>query len=620
MIKKIIKTFYQKLVRPIVIRLFRITSLQSGLMRSMGILLMTLVLVFGYFAFGILPQAQNQAKANFSRYATVSCNQLEALLSSSQESAQIAAYSNVTQKFLLSDIPSVVIESKTAVMDMFSYISTYGYGFQDIVFFSDRGRKLSITNQYIDLAEEAIKISGIEDDRHFREAVYSPIMYYKEDKYLVYLFPVYGIIDGHRYDYNPILGAVIYRMEDLLDEIIGVQYENSAAIFMNESNILYSSRTLTKEEIISLKQTKSDEQQMQTSEYKYLLESLELSVPGWRLVLLTPTNSLFSGMTEARYLLLWIMLAAMVLAGLVIVGILWSVRRSIMRMTAEIRLAGSDGIRVSPPQITELTPISEALNLAMEDLRQATVREQLYARDMYEAKLSQIRTEMLAYRSQINPHFLFNTLESVRSLAHRYGAQPVEQLVGGMSQMFRYSLYSPMMVQLEDELGHLGAYLSVMDARFPNRVRIMEDIDPETLSWPILSMVLQPLAENAIRHAFAGRRGGIILVQTFIHAKKLHVRIADNGVGIEQTALDSLLDKIHRYNGEAEKDRDADFKSQKSKISIGLPNIYHRLRLTFGEQADLLLRSREGYYTVVELVIPKQHLPLDNDDKTDTGQ
>ena len=620
MIKKIIKTFYQKLVRPIVIRLFRITSLQSGLMRSMGILLMTLVLVFGYFAFGILPQAQNQAKANFSRYATVSCNQLEALLSSSQESAQIAAYSNVTQKFLLSDIPSVVIESKTAVMDMFSYISTYGYGFQDIVFFSGRGRKLSITNQYIDLAEEAIKISGIEDDRHFREAVYSPIMYYKEDKYLVYLFPVYGIIDGHRYDYNPILGAVIYRMEDLLDEIIGVQYENSAAIFMNESNILYSSRTLTKEEIISLKQTKSDEQQMQTSESKYLLESLELSVPGWRLVLLTPTNSLFSGMTEARYLLLWIMLAAMVLAGLVIVGILWSVRRSIMRMTAEIRLAGSDGIRVSPPQITELTPISEALNLAMEDLRQATVREQLYARDMYEAKLSQIRTEMLAYRSQINPHFLFNTLESVRSLAHRYGAQPVEQLVGGMSQMFRYSLYSPMMVQLEDELGHLGAYLSVMDARFPNRVRIMEDIDPETLSWPILSMVLQPLAENAIRHAFAGRRGGIILVQTFIHAKKLHVRIADNGVGIEQTALDSLLDKIHRYNGEAEKDRDADFKSQKSKISIGLPNIYHRLRLTFGEQADLLLRSREGYYTVVELVIPKQHLPLDNDDKTDTGQ
>lgn len=620
MIKKIIKTFYQKLVRPIVIRLFRITSLQSGLMRSMGILLMTLVLVFGYFAFGILPQAQNQAKANFSRYATVSCNQLEALLSSSQESAQIAAYSNVTQKFLLSDIPSVVIESKTAVMDMFSYISTYGYGFQDIVFFSDRGRKLSITNQYIDLAEEAIKISGIEDDRHFREAVYSPIMYYKEDKYLVYLFPVYGIIDGHRYDYNPILGAVIYRMEDLLDEIIEVQYENSAAIFMNESNILYSSRTLTKEEIISLKQTKSDEQQMQTSESKYLLESLELSVPGWRLVLLTPTNSLFSGMTEARYLLLWIMLAAMVLAGLVIVGILWSVRRSIMRMTAEIRLAGSDGIRVSPPQITELNPISEALNLAMEDLRQATVREQLYARDMYEAKLSQIRTEMLAYRSQINPHFLFNTLESVRSLAHRYGAQPVEQLVGGMSQMFRYSLYSPMMVQLEDELGHLGAYLSVMDARFPNRVRIMEDIDPETLSWPILSMVLQPLAENAIRHAFAGRRGGIILVQTFIHAKKLHVRIADNGVGIEQTALDSLLDKIHRYNGEAEKDRDADFKSQKSKISIGLPNIYHRLRLTFGEQADLLLRSREGYYTVVELVIPKQHLPLDNDDKTDTGQ
>lgn len=284
-----------------------------------------------------------------------------------------------------------------------------------------------------------------------------------------------------------------------------------------------------------------------------------------------------------------------------------------MRMTAEIRLAGSDGVKVSPPQLAELTPISEALNLAMDDLRQATEREQRYAQAEYEARLSQIRTEMLAYRSQINPHFLFNTLETVRSLAHRYGAKPVEQLVGGMSQMFRYSLYAPMIVQLEDELGHLGAYFSVMDTRFPNRFRILEDIEPESLGWPILSMLLQPLAENAVRHAFNGRRSGIMLVQTFIREKKLHVRIADNGVGIRQPELDKLLSKIYRDDAEAEKEMDATKKSQQAKISIGLSNIYHRLRLTFGQGADLQLRSREGYYTVVELIIPQEHLSMDNE-------
>ena len=498
---------------------FQIKSLRDVLMLSMGILLITLSLVFGYFIFGILPQTQQQAEDNFAQYATVSAQQLEELLNSSQEAAQNAAYATITKKFLLSNIPGVVIESRTAVLDMFSYISVYGSGFQDIVFLSDRQRKLSITNQYADLVKEAINLMDFEDGYHFSKAVYSPVMYYKEDKYLLYLFPVYGIIDGYRYDYNPIVGAVVYRMDNLLEDMIGMQSTDSAAVLVDQDNLLYSNRTLTQQETIALKNTEADDLEMTTSECQYLVETIQLSIPGWKLMMITPEDSLFSGIPEARYLLLWIMLAAMVLAGLVIVGILWSVRRSIMRMTAEIRLAGSDGVKVSPPQLAELTPISEALNLAMDDLRQATEREQRYAQAEYEARLSQIRTEMLAYRSQINPHFLFNTLETVRSLAHRYGAKPVEQLVGGMSQMFRYSLYAPMIVQLEDELGHLGAYFSVMDTRFPNRFRILEDIEPETLGWPILSMLLQPLAENAVRHAFNGRRSGIMLVQTFIREK-----------------------------------------------------------------------------------------------------
>ncbi len=612
MIKKIYKKFYHQFFCPIAKKMFRITSLSNGLMRSLGILLITLMLVFGYFVFGILPQTQQQAEANFAQYAVVSAQQLEERFNSSQEAAQNAAYSTVTQKFLLSNIPRVVIESKTAVLDMFSYISVYGSGFQDIVFLSDRERKLSMTNQYADLVKEAIKLMDFEDDFHFSKAVYSPVMYYKEDKYLLYLFPVYGIIDGYRYDYNPIVGAVIYRMDNLMDEMIGMQSEDSAAILVDQDNLLYSNRALTQQETAALKNTAADEHEMTAGDRQYLVETIQLSIPGWKLIMITPEDSLFSSMPEARYLLLWMMLAAMVLAGLLIVGILWSVRRSIMRMTAEIRLAGSDGIKVSPPQIAELRPISEALNLAMDDLRQATEREQRYAQAEYEARLSQIRTEMLAYRSQINPHFLFNTLETVRSLAHRYGAKPVEQLVGGMSQMFRYSLYAPMIVQLEDELGHLGAYFSVMDTRFPNRFRILEDIEPETLGWPILSMLLQPLAENAVRHAFNGRRNGIILIQAFIREKKLHVRIADNGVGIGQQQLDQLLNKIYRDDAEAEKEMDATRKSQQAKISIGLSNIYHRLRLTFGQGADLRLRSREGYYTVVELIIPQEHLSMDN--------
>ena len=149
----------------------------------------------------------------------------------------------------------------------------------------------------------------------FSKAVYSPVMYYKEDKYLLYLFPVYGIIDGYRYDYNPIVGAVVYRMDNLLEDMIGMQSTDSAAVLVDQDNLLYSNRTLTQQETIALKNTEADDLEMTTSECQYLVETIQLSIPGWKLMMITPEDSLFSGIPEARYLLLWIMLAAMVLAG-----------------------------------------------------------------------------------------------------------------------------------------------------------------------------------------------------------------------------------------------------------------------------------------------------------------
>lgn len=243
----------------------------------------------------------------------------------------------------------------------------------------------------------------------------------------------------------------------------------------------------------------------------------------------------------------------------------------------------------------------------MERLQNAMQEEKRLTRLTYEAELAQSRAEMLAYRSQINPHFLFNTLESARSLAHRYHAAPVEQLVGGMSQMFRYSIYAPPIVPLEEELGQLGGYLAVMEVRFPGRFAVLEDIAPETLDWPVLPMLLQPLCENALTHAFNGRRGKL-LVQTFVEAGRLHVRIADNGKGISEEQLRQILWKMKNTDGETADVAEKEWDFGVPKGSIGLPNIYRRLKLTFGDHAHLLLRSKEGYYTVAELVIPRGHI------------
>ena len=325
---------------------------------------------------------------------------------------------------------------------------------------------------------------------------------------------------------------------------------------------------------------------------------------GWKSVYFAPVDSMHITYESVGSRLLLLIAVAVVLAAVLLLGILSMVRKDIGQLTEDIRAAGAGGGRVREPELLEIQPIARAFNLALDDLQASARREQGAAAAQYEAQLAQSHAEMLAYRSQINPHFLFNTLESVRSLAHRYGAGPVEQLVGGMSYMCRYSLYSRMIVKLEDELGHLGAYFSVMEVRFPGRYRIMEAIDPDTMLWPALSMMLQPIAENALLHAFTGRRSGIILVQSFVKEKRLHIRIADNGIGMDEETLEKVREKISRAELETAHIDGVSDHGPEYKISIGLPNINRRLKLAFGKEAGLSIRSKKGYYTAVEVVIP----------------
>ena len=584
----------------------QVHSLRRALMVSWILLCCAMITVLLYYVFGVVRVTRKQAEDSFERITFASEERIEHILSSSLESAQIASYSSAVQKYLLSETPGIVIDSQSAVSDIMTYISTFGDVFQDIVLLSDRERKISITNSYIDLIEMALEVSGVEENHIFRKPFFSSDLYYKGDKYVIYFFPVYGTIDGYRYKYNPIVCGIIYKLDDLIDNLILSGYEGSAVALLQNGKLLHSSRKLSAAEAEMLDQLELGQSAKKIGGERYFASRTLLDDTDWELVYLTPEQAITASFDQMRNIMVMMIMASILLVAVLMLTILLAVRKDISGMTEDIRRIVADEGQVRTPAIAELQPVSAVINSTMADLHESMRREQKLVADSYEARLSQIRAEMLAYRSQINPHFLFNTLESVRSLAHRYGAQPIEQLVGGMSQMFRYSLYSPMIVPLEEELGHLGSYFSVMETRFPGRYRILEQINPDTLSWPTVSMLLQPLAENVMLHAFSGRRSGMILVQTFIKDDRLVVRIADNGVGMSEDLLDAIVKKMKNSSGEtAHIDGHSD-QGPEHKFSIGLPNIYRRLKLTFGEHAHLVLRSKEGYYTVAELWIPKE--------------
>ena len=168
-------------------------------------------------------------------------------------------------------------------------------------------------------------------------------------------------------------------------------------------------------------------------------------------------------------------------------------------------------------------------------------------------------------------------------------------------------------------LAHPGVehiYGLLMEIRFPNRYHIKRDYAPKTLSWPVLSMFLEPLAENILQHALVGRTNGVILLRSFCRDGLLVIQVADNGIGMDEITLNWVTEQMRQAsavpaaqhtNGSVRSEKSGTTEPAITPYSIGLSNIYRRMKLAFGEQADILIRSKENHYTVIEVIVPPEN-------------
>jgi two-component system LytT family sensor kinase len=197
-----------------------------------------------------------------------------------------------------------------------------------------------------------------------------------------------------------------------------------------------------------------------------------------------------------------------------------------------------------------------------------------------EKLLMAARFEALA--SQINPHFLFNTLTSISSLI-RSQPETARQLIVRLSALLRRRLsHQDQFVPLREELAAVDEYLAIERVRFGPRLVVEKAIAPETLDVVVPSMVLQPLVENSLKHGLANRVGeGRVVLRSWREADRTVIEVADNGAGMPASQLAGVVG-----------------------AGIGLRNVDERLKVVYGRQAGLSLRSRPGAGTEARLEIP----------------
>ena len=194
-----------------------------------------------------------------------------------------------------------------------------------------------------------------------------------------------------------------------------------------------------------------------------------------------------------------------------------------------------------------------------------------------------MRARLEALTSQINPHFLFNTLNSVSALI-RTNPQEARVVVLKLSRILRRRLrQNDAFASLRDELQFINDYLSIEMTRFGDKLRFHERIDPDTLDMLVPSMLLQPLVENSIKHGLASKvEGGVITIETRRLENGLQLVVQDDGVGIPEDRLATLLSG-----------------------GIGVSNVTERLKVLFGSDYKMRIDSQAGKGTRISIEVPE---------------
>ncbi|MBU5672715.1 sensor histidine kinase [Paenibacillus sp. MSJ-6] len=321
---------------------------------------------------------------------------------------------------------------------------------------------------------------------------------------------------------------------------------------------------------------------------------------GWTLVFFTPVSYVTNGISTLRTAIL-VSGAIGVLLFLIMSLILSTmITRPIFKLIKAMRGARFGVLQPNPmfSNTMEINELNNSYNQMVENMNELI-------RVVYEKEILQSRTELKALQAQINPHFLFNTLEAFYWSLEEKGEEELANLVVSMSSLFRYTISTPNQdewVTIEDELAHIRRYLQLMDIRLADRLTWSIDAS-EFKHLKIPKLLIQPLVENAIRHGVENMEGPgevIISVEPANRDGYVRITVRDNGPGMEEDTLRGLWQAMEGGKVVSSKG-----------TGVGVVNVRQRLRLYYdgvsGGRHELEVISRPGEGTSVSFEIPSEY-------------
>ncbi len=254
--------------------------------------------------------------------------------------------------------------------------------------------------------------------------------------------------------------------------------------------------------------------------------------------------------------------------------------------------------RIDLTHIDEIDEIIIDMNHMIEEIKVITKKIFITQDTLYETELRKKEAELYALQSQINPHFLYNTLQCISGLAALKRFQDINEVALSMSDVFKYSIKPGEFVTCVEEIRIIYKYLSIYKIRFDGNLNYEIDIADDILDCPMVKMIIQPTVENAMIHGFVNTdKKPMIHIIGRVQEGNILFRIIDNGTGISHEKLSVIKTLLERSFSDSIKDQ--------TSFGLGLYNINRRIRLVYGDDYGISLFSNPNG-TEVDILIPME--------------
>jgi two-component system, sensor histidine kinase YesM len=310
----------------------------------------------------------------------------------------------------------------------------------------------------------------------------------------------------------------------------------------------------------------------------------------WTLVSVLPLQELSSSSINVRNQIALVMIILIAVANICSYWISSSVTNRIgmvIRKMRKVQTGDLDTVKSGQG--------SDEAGQLVENFNYMVNRMKIILEEQYKLGQEAKNAELKALQSQINPHFLYNTLDLINWTAIRHQVPDISTIVQSLCQFYKLSLNNgEEIITLAEELEHARLYMEIQNRRFQNAVVLHMDVDESIADCAIMKITLQPIVENAFLHGIreTEARRGEIFIYSYSEGPDISIVVQDNGAGMEQELVDQL-----NQGG-----------ALSHKGSYGIMNINHRLKLYFGEAYGLVFASAPGRGTSVTIRIPAQKL------------